>query len=231
VADHALLVEFGEVIADDIHAAVLSLDAAICAAGPEGVRECVPSYASLLIDFDPLLTDHRAVAETVGRLLTAPPAPPLVPTTREVLVCYDDPFAPDMDAVMRQTGLSRDAVIAAHLSGDYRVYMYGFAPGYAYLAGVPLPLRIPRKPAPVRGVAKGSVMIAGPQCLVTTLMMPSGWWVIGRSPTPVLSDDPARPFLFGVGDSVVFRRVPARDMPGPGPGSGPGSGSGPGPGG
>ena len=34
-------------------------------------------------------------------------------------------------------------MIAAHLAGDYRVYMYGFAPGYDYLAGVPAAIRQP----------------------------------------------------------------------------------------
>jgi inhibitor of KinA len=59
----------------------------------------------------------------------------------------------------------------------------------------------------VRGVAAGSVIIAGPQCLVTTLTMPTGWWIIGRSPTRILTSDPARPFLFDVGDKVRFRRI------------------------
>ena len=98
-------------------------------------------------------------------------------------------------------------MIAAHLAGEYRVFMYGFAPGYAYLAGVPEALRMPRKATAVRGIAAGSVVIAGPQCLVTTLTMPTGWWIIGRSPTSILTGDPAAPFLFDVGDRVRFRRA------------------------
>jgi inhibitor of KinA len=85
--------------------------------------------------------------------------------------------------------------------------MYGFAPGYAYLAGVPLAIQRPRKPSPLRGIAAGSVLIAGPQCLVTTLTMPTGWWIIGRSPTAILTDDGERPFLFDIGDRVRFRRI------------------------
>jgi inhibitor of KinA len=85
--------------------------------------------------------------------------------------------------------------------------MYGFAPGYAYLAGVPEVLRMPRKPAAVRGIPAGSVLIAGQQCLVSTITMPTGWWVIGRSAARILTDDSARPFLFDVGDEVRFRRV------------------------
>jgi inhibitor of KinA len=90
--------------------------------------------------------------------------------------------------------------------------MYGFAPGYAYLTGVPDAIRRPRKAAPVRAVPAGSVIIAGGQCLVTTLTMPTGWWVIGRSPTRILTGEVQRPFLFDVGDRVRFRRISAADM-------------------
>ena len=120
---------------------------------------------------------------------------------------YDDDLAPDLASVARMTGLSTETVINAHLAGDYAVFLYGFAPGYAYLGGVPKPIQLDRKPAAVRGVAAGSVIIAGPQCLVTTLTMPTGWWIIGRSPTQILTGDPERPFLFDVGDKVRFRRI------------------------
>ena len=59
----------------------------------------------------------------------------------------------------------------------------------------------------MRGVPTGSVIIAGAQCIVTTLTMPAGWWRIGRSPTRILLDDPARPFLFDAGDLIEMRRI------------------------
>lgn len=207
IADHAVLVEFGSVIDEATHAAVLSLDRAIAARPMQGLREVVPAYVNLLVDFDPLVTDHAGViAALQGLLDTATPAP-APPALREVAVCYDGDLAPDLQTVAQRTGLSPEAVIAAHLAGDYRVFLYGFAPGYAYLAGVPEALRLDRKTAPQRSVPAGSVMIAGPQCLVSTLLMPSGWWLIGRSRTRILGTDPARPFLFDVGDRVRFRRI------------------------
>ena len=99
------------------------------------------------------------------------------------------------------------ARLAAHVAGEYSVYMYGFAPGYAYLAGVPAALQLPRKASAVRGIPAGSVLIAGPQCLVTTVTMPTGWWIIGRSPTRILRAEAEHPFLFDVGDGVRFRRI------------------------
>lgn len=207
VADHAVLVEFGSVIEDATHAAVLALDRAIAAHPIPGLREVVPAYVNLLVDFDPLVTDHVAMTRALNGLLDKVTAAPPPPALREVEVCYDGDLAPDLDAVAGRTGLSREAVIAAHLAGDYRVFLYGFAPGYAYLAGVPPSLQLDRKTAPQRNVPAGSVMIAGPQCLVSTLLMPSGWWLIGRSPTTILTSNPARPFLFDVGDHVRFHRI------------------------
>ena len=91
-------------------------------------------------------------------------------------------LAPDLGAVANATGLTEEAVINAHLAGDYKVLMYGFAPGYAYLAGVAKAIQVPRKQSAVRDVPAGSVIIAGPQALVTTIIMPTGWSIIGRSP-------------------------------------------------
>ena len=62
--------------------------------------------------------------------------------------------------------------------------MYGFAPGYAYLSGLPRRCGSTASPAPVRDVPAGSVIIAGGQCLITTLTMPTGWWIIGHSTGP-----------------------------------------------
>lgn len=207
VAEHALLVEFAETLDDDAHRAVLRLDRALTGDPFPGLREAVPAYVSLLAEFDPVETDHAAAEAHLRRLVDTGEEADLPFATREILVCYDADLAPDLAEVATRTGLDSEAVIAAHLAGDYRVFMYGFAPGYAYLGGVPEAIRLPRKPTAVRGVPAGAVLIAGAQGLVSTITMPTGWWIIGRSPTRVLTGDPARPFLFDVGDRVRFRRI------------------------
>lgn len=210
VADHAVMVVMGDRITDIAHAAVLQLDHALAAQPFAGFTEAIPAYASLLVDFDPLVTDHVAVIHHLRALQGMPQKVRPMPTHRDVRVCYDD--ARDLAQVAELTGMTVDGVIAAHLSGTYRVFMYGFAPGYAYLGGVPAALHLDRKPAPVRGVAAGSVIIAGPQCLVTTLTMPTGWWVIGQSPTRLLTGQADRPFLFDVGDTVQFHRIARAEL-------------------
>ncbi|PXW72537.1 inhibitor of KinA [Loktanella sp. PT4BL] len=207
VADHALLVTFSDVISEEAHAAVIALDQAIAADAPDGVIETVPALVNLLVSFDPIETDHSTVESHLRTQLKGLESRKIIGVDRHVQVCYEGPFAPDLEAVAAATGLSQEAVINAHLAGDFHVLMYGFSPGYAYLSGVPKAIQVPRKPAPVRGVPAGSVIIAGPQCLITTLTMPTGWSIIGRSPTPIFTGNPDHPFLFDVGDSVVFERV------------------------
>jgi len=207
IADHALLVSFAEEISEQAHAHVIALDAALAADMPEGVIETVPALVNLLVSFDPMATDHDAVTDQVSARLRGITAQSVTGAERLVQVCYEQPFAPDLDAVASATGLSVEAVINAHLAGDFQVLMYGFAPGYAYLTGVPEPIQVPRKAKPLRDVPAGSVIIAGAQCLITTLTMPTGWSIIGRSPTSILTGDTDHPFLFDVGDRVTFERI------------------------
>ncbi len=93
----------------------------------------MPAYVNLMVVFDPLVTSHDMVAADVRARLGRGVA------TRGgrvhvVPVVYD---GVDLAAVAARVGLSPEAVVAAHLAGDYAVYLYGFAPGYAYLAACP----------------------------------------------------------------------------------------------
>ncbi len=214
VGDTGLLVEFGTVIDPDVHARVLAFDAALAAAPPPGMREAVPAYASLLIHYDPLLTDVETLGAAALRL--AATAGSLAPPGRDHVIpmCSDADLAPDLADAAERLGITAAALLDRHFGAGYRVYMYGFAPGYAYMDGVPAALQLPRKPVPVRSRPVGSVMIAGGQCLITTLPMPTGWWVIGTTPVPVLRAEAPEPFLFAPGDRVRFTAMTRAEFDG-----------------
>ena len=209
VADVGVLVEFGESISEAVHARVLALDAALCTEGFPGFTESIPAFASILVGYDPLVVGAAAVSAHLSALMERPAGEQPEPRVHELPACFEEPFAPDLPDVAERCGLSTEAVVAAHLSGRYRVYMYGFAPGYAYLGGVPEEIQVPRKVSPLRGVPSGTLIVAGPQCLVTTITMPTGWWRIGRCPIPLLRPDATEPFRFALGDEVRFRRIDA----------------------
>lgn len=209
VGDAALLVEFGTTIDEATFARVLALDASLVAQPPAGILETVPSYTSLLIVFDPVCIDLPALKTHVIALAERVRHDDHKPVEHVVPVCYDGDLAPDIEAVAKRLGITPDAVATLHTGGHYRVYMYGFAPGYAYLGGVPEALRLPRKASVVRSRPVGSVMIAAGQCLVTTLQMPTGWWVIGQTAFRVLDPESPKPFRFQPGDYVRFERISA----------------------
>ena len=207
VADHALLVEFAEAIDDAAHEVVLHLDRVLSAHPPAGVAELVPAYVSLLVDFDPLATNHAAVAAAVMAALREPRAGAAAGALREVLVCYDADLAPDLAEVAARTGLSEEAVIKAHLAGDYRVFMYGFAPGWCYLGGLPKELGISRRATPRPPIPPNTIIVAGGLSLVATNSMPTGWWLIGRTAERMMTLGREPVFLAEPGDYLRFERV------------------------
>jgi inhibitor of KinA len=207
LGDAGLLVEFGERLDEPTYSRVRALDRALAEEPCRGFTEAIPAFASLFVGYDPLVTDGDEVREALLELIDRPPPPPPDPKLHTIPVHYGGAHSPDLDMVAEKTGLDPDQVIAAHLEATYRVYIYGFAPGYAYLGGTPERIRLPRRDTPVRSRPPGSIMIAGGQCIVTTVDMPTGWWVIGRTFRRVLDPDAPRPFLFDLGDYVRFTRA------------------------
>lgn len=212
VADRALLVELGTQVDDAINRQIIALDQKIAGANIEGLIETVPAMVNLLVVFDPLITDHETVQRRVETLFPLEDAGATGGKTHRLNICYDSELSPDLEAVAQAVGLSKEAVINAHSRAQYRVSMYGFVPGFAYLSGVPDDIQVPRKTNPVRDIPAGSVIIAGPQCLTTTLKMPTGWSIIGRSDADILTGNSDKPFLFDVGDTVTFNRVRRDDL-------------------
>ena len=67
VGDCALLAGFPQRIAPEIGAAVAALNSRVLAAGLSGVTETVPAFASLLVVYDPLVTDYDTLAAALQR--------------------------------------------------------------------------------------------------------------------------------------------------------------------
>jgi inhibitor of KinA len=205
--ESALVVEFGDAIDPKIHDRVLALDAAIGQAKWEGVSETVPTYRSLMIHFDPRRLTTEALADALAGLdyLAAPPR--RRQQRWHIPACYDAPHGEDIAEVEALLGLPRARIIDLHQGARYRVYMYGFAPGFTFLGGLSPELTIPRRAAPRAPVPPGSLLIAGGQALIASCAMPTSWYGIGR--TPVKMFDPRREqvFLAGIGDELCFERI------------------------
>ena len=109
--------------------------------------------------------------------------------TIEVPVAYGGEAGPDLAAVAEWAGLSADGVAGRHAGTEYRVFMLGFLPGFAYLGSVDAQIAAPRRETPRLRVPAGSVGIAGRQTGVYPRESPGGWQIIGRSPLKVFDPD------------------------------------------
>jgi inhibitor of KinA len=205
--ESALVVEFGDTIDPKIHDRVLALDAAVNVANWEGVTETVPTYRSLMIHFDPRRLTTEALANSLAGLDYAP-APPQTRQQRwHIPACYDAPHGEDIAEIAALLGLPRARIIDLHEGARYRVYMYGFAPGFTFLGGLPNELSIPRRPVPRAPAPPGSLLIAGGQALIASCAMPTGWYGIGRTPVKMFDPRRGQVFFAGIGDEICFERI------------------------
>jgi inhibitor of KinA len=94
-----------------------------------------------------------------------------------------------------------------HLAREYRVFVVGFVPGFAYMASVDPRIAAPRRTSPRLRVPAGSVAVAAGQTGVYPAETPGGWSLIGRCPVKPYDADRAEPFMFHPGDRVRFTRI------------------------
>jgi KipI family sensor histidine kinase inhibitor len=207
-SDCALLVVFDDEIAPEAAANVRRLHDWLRREPPLGLVDLHPAYASLLIAYDPLREDPRALADELTRragALAGRPEP--APRSFVVPVRYGGAFGPDLDEVARVTGMMADAVVAAHSGAAYQVQFIGFSPGFPYLAGLPARLHTPRRESPRRSVPAGSVAIAGGQAGIYPVRSPGGWNVIGRTDLVLFDASNDAGATLSPGDLVRFEAV------------------------
>jgi allophanate hydrolase subunit 1 len=156
-------------------------------------RDVVPGAESVLLDG---LADGAGLTAALAGWRPGSVEPgPLV----ELPVTYD---GPDLEAVARHWGCESGEVVARHQATELVAAFCGFAPGFAYLAG--LDMDVPRLATPRTRVPAGSVALAGRWCGVYPTESPGGWRIIGRTEVVLwdLSRDP--PALLVPGTRVRF---------------------------
>jgi KipI family sensor histidine kinase inhibitor len=209
--DQALVVEIGEGIDDIVNQRVHALALALERRQLPGIVDLVPTYRSLLINYDSLRIEFAALRGAVTDAASslseiALPEPRRV----EIPTCYGGQYGPDLPFVAEHSGLSEDEVVAIHASGTYRVFMMGFSPGFAYMGGMSPRIATPRLQTPRTSIPAGSVGIAQQQTGIYPVASPGGWQLIGRTPARLF--DPARtpPTLVEPGDLVTFVQIDER---------------------
>lgn len=203
--DRAMVVEMGDAIEPDCNRRVTSLLRAVEMGNIRGVVDLIPTYRSLLIQYDPMLVSFEELCDLIAEK-ESETDDGIAKTSRlvEIPTLYQGEYAPDLEFVANHASLSVDEAIQLHSDIEYPVYMMGFTPGFPYLGGLPEKLATPRLATPRIMIPAGSVGIADMQTGIYPVDSPGGWQLIGRTPLRLFDPHRDPPSLIAAGDKIRF---------------------------
>jgi KipI family sensor histidine kinase inhibitor len=203
LGDSAVTLTYGEGISEELNDRVVDEAKRIAEAKLLGIHDVVAAYASLTIHYDPLRIGYADLRSFISSLSTdlQTTQSKIEKKSHVIPVRYN---GEDLQDVAERTGLPVEDVIAIHSSVEYRVFVTGFIPGWAYLGVLDKRLVLPRRDSPRKRVPAGSVAIAEAQTGVYPSETPGGWHLIGTADVRMFDPDRSPPALLAVGDRVKF---------------------------
>lgn len=203
--DSAISIEFGNIINEDISRKVISLNNILESQPINGILETIPSYRSLLLEYNPEIIDFHSLSNLLKPLISN--LENQCNSLKEIIeipVLYGDEFGQDIGTVAMTNNKTIDEVIKIHSSKLYLIYMLGFTPGFPYLGGVSDEIATPRLKTPRLSIPAGSVGIAGTQTGIYPMVSPGGWQIIGQTPLKLYDESTESPILLKAGQYIKF---------------------------
>ncbi|HEX8630671.1 MAG TPA: allophanate hydrolase subunit 1 [Catenuloplanes sp.] len=172
VGAHALLVECADAAQADAWRAELWRRRS---AGELAAVEIIPGARTVLLD------GVDAPAALADLLRGWPPPVPATPAEAPLIRVPTVFDGVDLEPVARLWGVPPGRAVAELAGTELRVAFCGFAPGFAYLSGLPAERAVPRHDVPRPRVAAGSVALAGRYAGIYPGASPGGWQLVGRT--------------------------------------------------
>ena len=208
VGDCAVSVEFGQEISLEINHKVMALKMVLEREPIRGIVELIPTYCSLLIQYDPMELRYGQLRDRLEALVTQLDEVEMPPKqVVEIPVAYGGEYGPDLGEVARAHNISEEEVIKLHSEPEYPIYMLGFVAGFPYLGGMNKAIATPRKKSPRLKIEAGSVGIAGEQTGIYSVESPGGWQIIGRTPLKLYDVNRNEPVLLKAGQYIKFKPI------------------------
>jgi len=219
-----VLVQFGDDGALELNFLALGLMRAVEAAELGPVIDMIPSYNTLLLEYEPdaitypdLVRELRSLYETLGALddlelesrLAYLPVCYLDPWTKFAIEDYCEKITPrefDPDFVARINGLEdRHQLVRVHSGTEHWVASVASLPGLPLLRALDPRCLItsPKYNPPRTWTPQGTVGMGGSASAIYPVATPGGYQLFGRTPIPIW-DTKKRFDVFG-GEIVLFR--------------------------
>lgn len=211
IIDGAALIEYPEAAEVDAGRAVVALHRALRTRTAPGVLDVVPGARTLLVLFDPRRLSLESLARAAGREGRGV-APSRDRRAFRIPVCYGGSGGPDLPGVAAHAGLTEAEFARRHAAAPYAVGFVGFAPGFAYLRGLPEELHHPRLESPRTRVPQGSVGIGAGYTGIYPQVTPGGWRLIGRAAVRLFDPAVDPPALLQPGDEVAFEAIEEAEL-------------------
>ena len=208
VGDQAVLIEFGNVIDEEINKKVIMISNSIRNHSITGVIDVLSSYRSVMVFYDNSKTNFFRLKKTIKKIsITKDNSTDVKARKLLIPVCYEDEYSIDLYDMESALGLSKDEIISIHAECEYKVYMLGFLPGFVYLGGLDKRIHMPRLVTPRTTIPERSVGIGGNQTGVYPMESPGGWRLIGKTPVDFYNPQKAEPILCQPGDYIQFFKI------------------------
>lgn len=211
--DCSLSVQMGEEISLAVNQRVRMLFLNLTTCPIEGVREMVPTYASLMIHYQPEVLRFEALkAEIVKRLDHLDSAEKESGMVKEIPICYGGELGPDLENCAAFEKVSVEEFIRMHSQHEYYSYMLGFAPGHAYMARFEEPFHFKRRESPRVRISGGSIVVQLNLSNLIPFDQPCGWNIVGATPLTICDYQKEDPFLVHAGDWVKYVPVSRKEF-------------------
>lgn len=211
--DCSFVIEFGNEISPEVNKKIRKMLVDLKNENIDGLIEMVPTYCSMLVNYDPCKISYQELKEKVEILYenVSESSEEEEVTLIEIPTLYNDDFGPDLEYVAEYNKLSKEEVINIHTGTDYLVYMLGFMPGFTYLGGMSEKIATPRLESPRLQIFPGSVGIAGKQTGMYPSMSPGGWRIIGRTPLKLYNPANEMPVYINSGDYIRYVAIDQKE--------------------
>lgn len=208
--ENGILIEWPKIISKNILDNISLFVTKLELERPNFIQEFNYVYSSLLIIYNNKLINFQTIKTELESYYNSIKLLDIEaqPNCWEIPVCYDENFGIDLPEMCQTLNLTADKIIDLHSTGFYKVYGYGFLPGFLYLGGLPKAIHFPRKNIPRLHVFEGAVAIGGSQTGIYPQDSPGGWNIIGKTPIKLFDINNQKQLgIIQIGDLVKFKSV------------------------
>lgn len=203
-----LIIYFGTTINPELAITIAAIANKIRTQLNDVLIEVLPSYTSILIEFNPIKIEYNSLNQQLVTIINQPLT--TIKTAAKIITLpsyYALETGPDLKAIAQQTQLTMEQIIQLHSQTQYRVCAIGFSPGFAFLANLSKKIVVKRHNKPRKLIPAGSIGIANEQTAVYPSASPGGWQIIGNCPLPLFTPESSPMTPFTIGDKIKFEPI------------------------